>query len=618
MPVADDAQALDALLDFLKRNRGFDFTGYKRATLERRLQKRMQTVGVDSYERYFDVLEAEPDEFTKLFDMLLINVTRFFRDDAPWQFLSEELVPMLLRERAASPPIRIWSAGCASGEEAYTLAMVLAEALGVEAFRERVKIYATDADEQALAAARAATYDKEQVADVPAPLLERYFDHTDSRYTFRKDLRRGMIFGRNDLVQDAPISRIDLLVCRNTLMYFNAPTQAAILGRFHYALNDGGILFLGRAETLLSNADGFVPLNLKRRLFAKVARPAGAERVPQARAEAADQVIVADLVAAKARESAFEAGTTSQVVIDRAGRLVLANLRARDRFGVRPSDLGRPLKDLDLSYRPVELRSLIEQCYAERRSISVRETPWRQQASAEALWLDVELEPLLDSVGDPLGVSVSFIDATARRQLRLELEESRQHLEAAYEELQSTNEELETTNEELQSTVEELETTNEELQSTNEELETMNEELNSMNEELQSSNDELQRSSHELNEMNAFLEGVFATLRGGVAVLDREQKVLVWNAGAEELWGLRSSEVVGTSFFELDIGLPVAQLAGLVRGALAGAAGEPLVVDATNRRGRHISCRVAANTLPLRVGTTRGVILVMEEVDAAA
>src|SRR3954463_1186044 len=163
MPVADDTSALDALLDFLKRNRGFDFTGYKRTTLERRLRKRMQAVGVDSYERYLDLLEAEPEEFTRLFDTLLINVTRFFRDDAPWQFLAEELVPLLLKRRPADSPIRIWSAGCASGEEAYTLAMVLAEALGVDAFRERVKIYATDADEQALAAARTATYDEKQV-----------------------------------------------------------------------------------------------------------------------------------------------------------------------------------------------------------------------------------------------------------------------------------------------------------------------------------------------------------------------------------------------------------------------------------------------------------------------
>jgi two-component system CheB/CheR fusion protein len=455
------------------------------------------------------------------------------------------------------------------------------------------------------------------VADVAPPLLEKYFERTDSRYTFRKELRRSVIFGRNDLVQDAPISKIDLLVCRNTLMYFNAPTQAAILRRFHYALADDGILFLGRAETLLSNSEGFVPLNLKRRLFAKVPRNGNGERGPQA-AQAAGRSKVEDEVASKARDSAFEAATTAQVVIDRSGRLVLANLRARERFGIQPLDLGRPLKDLELSYRPVELRSLIEQCYAERRSLTVRESGWRPQPSAELQWLDVELEPLLEPAGEPVGVSISFVDVTARRRLRTELEESRQHLEAAYEELQSTNEELETTNEELQSTVEELETTNEELQSTNEELETMNEELHSMNEELQSSNDELQRSSHELNEVNAFLEGVFATLRGGVAVLDRHQKVLVWNAGAEQLWGVRSAEVVGTGFFALDIGLPVEKLAGLVRGALAGTAAEPVVLEATNRRGRRIGCRVTANTLPLRDGKTRGVILVMEEVDVPA
>jgi two-component system CheB/CheR fusion protein len=399
-------------------------------------------------------------------------------------------------------------------------------------------------------------------------------------------------------------------------MYFNAPAQAAILRRFHYALADGGILFLGRAETLLSHADGFVPLNLKRRLFAKVTRSAATERPSQASPDGIGRAAMDNTVAARARESAFESGTTSQVVIDRTGRLVLANLRAREQFALPSGDLGRPLKDLELSYRPVELRSLIEQCYAERRSVGVRETPWRPHPGGETQWLDLELEPLLNDAGDPLGVSVSFIDATSRRQLRVELEESRQSLEAAYEELQSTNEELETTNEELQSTVEELETTNEELQSTNEELETMNEELHSMNEELQSSNEELQRSSNNLNEVNAFLEGVFATLRGGVAVLDRQHMVLVWNAGAEELWGVRSAEVVGTSFFTLDIGLPVTQLAGLVRGALTGATAEPLVVDATNRRGRRIACRVTASSLPLRDGATRGAILVMEEIDA--
>jgi two-component system CheB/CheR fusion protein len=614
MPAADDARALDALLEFLKRNRGFDFTGYKRSTLERRLRKRMMAAGVEAYESYLDLLEAQPDEFARLFDTLLINVTRFFRDDAPWQFLAEELVPTLLASRDPAAPIRVWSAGCASGEEPYSLAIVLAEALGIEAFRERVKIYATDADEDALAMARAASYGEKQIADIPEPLLERYFERTESRYTVRKEVRRSVIFGRNDLVQDAPISRIDLLVCRNTLMYFNASTQAAILGRFHFALADDGILFLGRAETILSSNPGFVPLDLKRRLFGKATLPVAddpARGVGDTATSREGEVLAGHLL-----EAAFEAGTIAQVVIDRTGRLVLANERARALFALAPSDAGRPLQDLELSYRPVELRSLIEQCYAERRPVLLREAPWRERAASDERWLDIELTPLVRSVADPVGVSVSFVEATARRTLRLALEASRGELEAAYDELQSTNEELETTNEELQSTVEELETTNEELQSTNEELETMNEELQSMNEELQASNDELHRSGHELNEVNAFLEGVFATLRGGVAVLDREQRVLVWNARAEELWGVRSGEVVGTSFLDLDIGLPVARLRDSLRSTLNGTPTSTVVLEATNRRGRRIACRVTASALPADDDMPRGVIVVMEEFEA--
>jgi two-component system CheB/CheR fusion protein len=616
MPAADDARALDALLHFLTRSRGFDFTGYKRTTFERRLRKRMQLVGADSYESYLDLLEAEPDEFAQLFDTLLINVTRFFRDDAPWRFLAQELVPMLLAGRAPTAPIRVWSAGCASGEEAYSLAMVLAEALGLDAFRERVKIYATDVDEHALAAARAASYDAKQAADVPPPLLERYFEPVESCYVVRKELRRRVIFGRNDLVQDAPISRIDLLVCRNTLMYFNAPTQAAILGRFHFALSDGGILFLGRAETLLSSQEGFEPLDLKRRLFGKVPRVATGDRSALSAHDSPDGPETDEAQAAHARDAAFEAGTTAQVVIDRGGRLLLANERARVLFSLMPSDVGRPLQDLELSYRPVELRSLVEQCYADRRPVVVREAPWRQRATTEERWLDVELTPLVGGDDEPVGVSISFVEATTRRKLRIELEESRESLEAAYEELQSTNEELETTNEELQSTVEELETTNEELQSTNEELETMNEELQSMNEELQASNEELHRSSEELNEVNAFLEGVFATLRGGVAVIDREQRVLVWNARAEELWGVRSGEVVGTSFLQLDIGLPVTRLAEPIRNSLNGTPSTTMVLDATNRRGRRIACRVTTTALQADDGAARGAIVVMEELEA--
>ena len=604
---------LERLLEFVKLNRGFDFTGYKRTTLERRVQKRMEAIGANDYAGYLARLNAEPAEYTLLFNTLLINVTRFFRDDLPWQVLASQVIPRLIARAPAGVPIRVWSAGCASGEEAYSLAILFAEALGMDAFRDRVKIYATDADEEALAQARAAVYTEEQVEGIPEALRARYLEAQDGRFVCRKDLRRAVIFGRNDLVQDAPISRIDLLVCRNTLMYFNAATQAEILGRFHFALTEGGVLFLGRAETLLTQTNAFAPVELKWRIFSKVPRHALRDRLQLALKGGPREG--GEGSAGRLRDAAFEAGGEPQVVVNRAGVLVGANARARALFGLAPSDLGRPIQDLELSYRPVELRSLLERCYAERARVAVREVRWRAPGTADDRWLTADVLPLLDGEGTALGASVRFADVTDSFRLSQELEQSKQHLETAYEELQSTNEELETTNEELQSTVEELETTNEELQSTNEELETMNEELQSMNQELQAMNDELRRRGDEITEANDFLGAVFASMRGGVVVLDRDLRVLVWNRQSEELWGVRASEVLGTSFFALDIGFPVDQLAGRVRAALLGEQErEAPMIEATNRRGRRIRCRVSCMPLLSPDGPVRGAILIMERI----
>ncbi|BCI55076.1 hypothetical protein NIIDNTM18_43540 [Mycolicibacterium litorale] len=174
-------EVFEALLRYMRDSRGFDFTGYKRASLMRRVRHRMDQAGYETFEEYLDVLQASSDEFAALFNTILINVTDFFRDAAAWDFLREEVVPSLLAERGPSDPIRVWSAGCASGREAYTLAMVMAEALGPEAFRQRVKIYATDVDEEALTEARAASYDAKSVESIPTELLRRYFEQVGGR-----------------------------------------------------------------------------------------------------------------------------------------------------------------------------------------------------------------------------------------------------------------------------------------------------------------------------------------------------------------------------------------------------------------------------------------------------
>jgi two-component system CheB/CheR fusion protein len=604
----------EALLLYLKEARGFDFTGYKRSSLMRRVGRRMAQINVPEYAEYLDYLQVHPEEFTALFNTILINVTSFFRDGEAWDYLRSDVLPTVLAAKDPDAPLRVWSAGCASGEEAYSLAMMLTEILGLDEFRHRVKIYATDVDEEGLTQARHASYNERDIRGLSPELLEKYFESNGGRYTFRKDLRRSVIFGRNDLVQDAPISRIDLLVCRNALMYFNAETQARILSRFHFALSNGGVLFLGKAEMLLSHANLFIPIDLKRRLFRKVApshHTNGAFLVDMPQPPPRSELIGLD----RLRNEAFTASPVAQVVVTSDGLIALSNRQAETMFGVSTKDVGRPFRDLDLSYRPIELRGYIEQTQVERRTTRVPDVEY-VRAPGETLHLEVQINPLVDSDGSLLGVGLVFVDVTAAQRLRDELEQANRQLETAYEELQSTNEELETTNEELQSTVEELETTNEELQSTNEELETMNEELQSTNDELQTINDELRDRTAELDNANAFLEAILTSLRAGVAVLNHDMHVRVWNRRAEDLWGLRPDEAVGQHFLNLDIGLPTDQLRPMIRRVLSGDSDpQEALLTAVNRRGRTIEVRVVGTPLSRDGEGTTGAILVMDPLD---
>jgi two-component system CheB/CheR fusion protein len=422
---------------------------------------------------------------------------------------------------------------------------------------------------------------------------------------FNRDLRKSVIFGRHDLVRDAPISKVDLLMCRNTLMYFNTEMQSRILAHFHFALSQGGFLVLGRAELLFTQLRSLSPVDIKRRVFVKTGGEDGAR----------DRLILASQYGGpeqrqlsnhvRSREVAFDASPVAQMLVDRKGFVILANRRIRNLFGLADEDIGRPLRDLPLSYRPVELRSRIDDVLATGASASIPDVPWTTP-SGEEVRLHVDIIQLSDETGRPIGISITFDDVTRFLQVQEELEHSTAELETAMEELQSTNEELETTNEEL-------ETTNEELQSTNEELETMNEELQSTNEELEAMNEEFRERSAELIEVNAFLESILQNVQGAVVVVDRELRIRMWNDRSEDMWGLRSDEVKGRDLFELDIGLPVRAFKGVIADCLAGSSDRAEVrVDAINRRGRSITCRVSCT--PLR-GASRieGAILVIEE-----
>ncbi|HVM18895.1 MAG TPA: CheR family methyltransferase [Egibacteraceae bacterium] len=460
------------------------------------------------------------------------------------------------------------------------------------------------------AAARSATYPDQALQDVPEDWRERYFEPGPGGWTVRPEVRRAVIFGRHDLVVDAPIPRVDLLACRNTLMYFNGEAQKRLLTRLHFALRDDGYLFLGRVEMLLSHKDLFEPVDFKRRVFRKV--PNDDLRTRLLTMAATDQPARAtDPLSA----IAFDRSATAQLVVDPRGFLVMANLRARSLFGLTPADVGRPFHDLELSYRPAELRSHIATVIRQLQPVTVADVRWQPSAEQPETHLEVELVPVVGGGNGLHGVLISFADVTAARELQVELEHINSQLEAAYEELQSSSEELETTNEELQSTNEELETTNEELQSSNEELETINEELQSSNDELQTMNTQLHMANEQVEEINAFLESILGSIRAALVVVDADLRIREWNPRAENLWGLRFSEVRGLPLAELDIGLDVTELVRPAEECLRGGAAEEAVLPAVNRAGRRILCEVTVSPLGGRHKRIDGAILLMRELD---
>ncbi len=614
MTATDQTSIFEALLEYLRRSRGFDFVGYKRSSLQRRVTKRMQVHHIDNFGDYLEYLKAHPEEFPSLFNTILINVTGFFRDLTAWEHLATHVLPQIIKHKSPEEPLRFWIAGCASGEEAYTLAILLAETLGMEECLRWVKIYATDVDEEALAQARNASYKAKDIESLSQEFQQRYFKEVGDRFRVDRDLRQVVIFGRHDLIHDAPISRINLLVCRNTLMYFNAETQKQILARFHFALKDTGCLFLGKAEMLLTNADLFSPLNLQHRIFQKVPKMDRRERLLLLAQNRKEEAGMRSALNIRLLEEAFNAMPVAQIVVDSQNNLALANQLARSRFNINRQNLGRPFQDLEISYRPVELRSQIEQVYKEGNSILMSDVI-RTKSDGSIQYLDIELSLLQENTSDPLGVSITFNEVTRYHQLQEQLERSRQELETVNDLLQSRKDELETTHEELQSTNEELETTNEELQSTNEELETTNEELQSINEELQTINDELGRKTIELNKGNAFLESIFASLQSAVIVVDRQFQIQTWNDSAQNLWGLQSNDVQNQSLFSLDIGLPVERLREPLYQCLSGKQpGQEILINVLNHRGNSIQCRLSFNPLKDGSNEPHGVILLIKEV----
>ncbi|WP_306213085.1 CheR family methyltransferase [Actinoplanes sp. RD1] len=579
-------ERFEELLAHLSEARGFDFTGYKRSSLMRRVQRRMSQVRIAGHGEYLEFLRARPDEFTSLFNTILINVTSFFRDPEAWDHLRREVLEPMVAAKPADTPLRVWTAGCASGEEAYTVAMLLSDILGPADLHRRVKIYATDVDEEQLGEARRAVYDERALAGMPPELVERHFELAGRRFRVRRDLRRSVIFGRNDLVQNAPIPRIDLLTCRNTLMYFTAGTQARVLARFHFALVPQGALFLGRAETLRGHAGTFEPIDARHRVFRKTGGPvpasAAAFPVPASGPLRTDVSASGGLA-----EAALRAGPVAQLVVTADGLVALSNREAETLLGVSARAVGHPFGALEVARRPVDLRTPVALACQERRTVHVPEFELHRPAG-DSVALEVRVAPLLTEDGGTLGVTLVFQDVTAARRLRADLEDANAELETAYEELQAGNEELETTNEELQSTLEELETSNEELQTVNEQLETANAELRSSN--------------------DALLGAVVAQARSADLVVGPDLRVRAWSERAAELWGPRAADVIGHDLTRLGGSLPLDRLEPMIRLALTGDHGRATTrLEAVDRHGRAVVLRAVRAPVP-----PGGAIIMME------
>ena len=605
-------EAFELLLAHLRDSRGSDFTGYKRPSLHRLVDRKMKSLGVADYNAYRDLLEVEPAQANALLDALLINVTSFFRDPEAWQALQEQLLPEALAALDRDEPVRVWSAACATGEEAYTLAIVLHEMLGDEAFRRRVKIYATDIDETALAVARTGAYSATALQPLGEARIAAYFTPDGGRLRFRNDLRQALIFGRHDLLVDAPISRVIALTCRNVLMYFTPESQTRVLERFSFALHPQGLLLLGKAEMLLTQSQLFMPVSLPQRVF-RARRTAIGSRL----AALAIGGHSGDRERRRFTDAAFHSAPAAQLVLDEQGTVLLVNERAQRDLPLSESDVGQSFLDLPLSWQPRELRGTIAAVQAGREVVELQDVDGIPNRGPGRTRWDVRVAPLQED-GEVLGVHVTFLDVTERYELRERLDQVHHELSTAYEELQSSSEELETTNEELQSAVEELETTNEELQSTNEELETMNEELQSTNEELQTLNDELRERTSEVDQSNGVLQSIVEGLEMAVVVVDADARVQLWNTEAERLTGVRAFEAEGVHVLETGLDLPKDEVRRALREVvLLGQPRAELEASVVSRFGRRQRRRMLAHPLRRQDGDVHGAVLTLVDVAEA-
>jgi two-component system, chemotaxis family, CheB/CheR fusion protein len=573
-PFAAEPARLNELFDMLRAVSGVDFSHYKSPTIKRRVLRRMALNRVADLPAYVDMLRSRPDEVRDLYSDILIHVTRFFREPESFEALSDKVLSRLIVKSRADNPIRIWVAGCATGEEVYSLVMTLLEHAGDRASGLNLQVFGTDVSEVAIQQARLGIYPATIAGDVSSERLRRFFTKVDSGYRISKSIRDYCVFARQDLTRDPPFSKLDLILCRNVLIYMDSTLQRKLIPTFHYALKPNGFLMLGQAETTGMRAELFALVDKEHKIYRKKqadrvepAPPLGIPYVipPMARAQAqmAEELQGAGRVVQK---------EATRILLDRYGPPgILVNedldiLEFRGHTGkfLEPSPGDASLNLLKLARQGLlhSLRSGLQVARKNRKPVRKEGVRVRSNGG----WIEVDLEIIPIVRLSALHFLVLFEEKEAHRGVvrrdspgarpvsgrdgREKKSRIEQELEATREYLQSIIQEMEATNEELQSANEEILSSNEELQSANEELDTAKEELQSTNEELNTLNDELHARNEELTRVNSDLMNLLATVPVALVIVTADLGIRHFTPMAERLFNL----------IRADLGRPITQL----------------------------------------------------------
>ncbi|MGH7075752.1 MAG: CheR family methyltransferase, partial [Stellaceae bacterium] len=556
------AAATTTLFTLLRTHLGHDFSQYKDKTFGRRVQRRMQVLQLTNIDAFVDRLRSDPKELTALFRDLLIGVTDFFRDRDAFGALETLVIPKIFENKGANHEVRIWVPGCSTGEEVYSIAILVCEWMDRLPSAPRVQIFGSDIDERALGIARAGQYSESTLKNVSPERLKRFFVPGGLGYCITKEVRDMCIFSPHSVLRDPPFSRLDLISCRNLLIYMKAELQSQIIPIFHYALRPDGFLFLGLSETIARHDDLFAALDKQHRIFQRrdLVTPLSSSLLqftPRAGGSTSSRPprephTLNSAILRSAVTTVTEKFAPAHVVVTADGEVLHYSIRtgkylepasgapSRDLFamtrkGLRPDLRAALRKAVDTGHAVTCDRITVEINDSVVQSVSLTVQPITEDGDTAYLIVFTDLGPVRsrdEAIGD--GFLASADDA-AVQQLDRELQETKQHLQATVEELETSNEELRSSNEEMLSV-------NEELQSSNEELEAAKEETQSINEELETVNSELKRKVAELDHANGDLRNIFESTRIGTIFLDRRLAIRSYTAAATEVYGLVPSD----------------------------------------------------------------------------